>query len=135
MRRVLNFLFALVLALGTGGAELREDGPAQPCSCCETTTPAEPCGCGMPQPSSSQRCGGNQAPSSAPLARPPAAPAEIRVAVQGFQSEAKPCPRRLTASPALARAPETPASGTFAPGEGPPLSNAERSAQLSRFRI
>jgi hypothetical protein len=133
MRRLLNLLFALVLVLGSGGAELRIEGSAEACGCCESMLPTEPCGCGMPQPSSSQRCGGSQTPNPSPLARPAAAPVEVRPAEQATQTEAHPCPAHLVAASDGGRAPERPAGRAFASGEGPPL--PDRQARLSLFRI
>jgi hypothetical protein len=132
MRHLLNFVFALVLALGTGGVELRVEGHPEPCGCCETTTPTEPCGCGMPQPSS-RRCGDRQTPTTA-LVRPVAPPSEFRSASR-IRTEAEPCPTQLTTRVIGSRLRARPASRTFNPGEGPPLSSPERLAQLSLYRI
>lgn len=133
MRRLLNFLFAMVLVLGTGGAELRVEGSTEACGCCESMLPATPCGCGMPQRSSSQRCGGSQTPGSTALARPADAPVEIRTAEQAVPGEAEPCPAHLVAARDAGRDLERPTGRTFAPGEGPPL--PDRQARLSLFRI
>jgi|GEM_PF-6173117 len=135
MRRFLNFLFALVLVLGTGWAELRVESRPEPCSCCETAVPGEPCGCGMPQPSSSQRCGGQQTPASSTLARPAAAPVEVRRTGLHAPREAHPCPGPLAAATRSDRQAVTPRSRTFRPDEGPPDDTSERLAQLSMFRI
>jgi len=133
MRRLLNFLFALLLVLGTGGAELRIEGSTEACGCCESMLPTTPCGCGMPQQSSSQRCGGSQAPGSAALARPAPPPIQTPPAEQAVAGGAQPCPDPLIATSPHGRIPECPTGRTFASGEGPPLT--DRQARLSLFRI
>lgn len=136
MRHVLNFIFALVLAFGTGGSELRVESHREPCGCCETASPAEPCGCGMPQQSSSQRCGGSRAPSSVAIARPAAAPIEIRTAGQQAHREAKPFPSDFAAAtPGVNREAEPLPTAAFPPGEAPPDAAAKRRSLLSVYRI
>lgn len=132
MRRLLNVLFALALVFGTSGAGLRVERSIEACGCCENMLPAEPCGCGMPQQSSSQRCGGSQAPSSTALARPTEAPVAVHCAEQAAPREALPCPEYRVAQRSW-RDPERAEGRAFTSGEGPPLTN--RQAHLSLFRI
>jgi hypothetical protein len=133
MRRLLNFFFALVLVVGTGGTEPRVN--PEPCGCCESTKPVEPCGCGMPSQPSPQRCGGKQLPATLAIARPATAPMETLQEGRRTRTEAKPWPTELSTLASSGPKPEAAPSGAFPSSESPPETTAERLALLSIYRI
>jgi hypothetical protein len=135
MRRLLNFFFALVLVVGTGGTEPRVNPEPCGCGCCESTKPVEPCGCGMPSQPSPQRCGGKQLPATLAIARPATAPMETHREGRRTRTEAKPWPTELPTLASSGRDLEAAPSCAFPSGESPPDTTAERLALLSCYRI
>ena len=136
MRRLLSFVFALAVVLGTVGAESRL--PAElprvcDCGCGAVIDPGaeSTCPCGMPQ-NSPQPCAGATSQALQAPARPITAPAES--AENSRPAEPSPLPARLASLPAGDDTTSTPLL-TNRSGTDPPRPSQDRQAQLATFRI